>query len=81
MDGIFVWCLDGALLGILAGMWRKGHDLSLVFSLVLGVIGALLGATICLGLSAHSSPLYITLLMTMLGLAAMVMLVQRVNRY
>lgn len=81
MDGIFIWCLDGALLGILAGMWLKGHDMSLALSLFLGITGAFAGAIICLALTAHSSPLYITLFMLLLGAAAMVMLVQRVNRY
>lgn len=81
MDGIFIWCLDGALLGMLLGIWRRGHDMSLTLSLFLGALGALGGGIFCLAVSAHQSSLFINLLMLMFGITVTVMLVRCVNRY
>ncbi len=81
MDGIFIWCLDGALLGMLLGVWLKGHDMSLTFSLFVGALGAIGGGIFCLAVGANHSPFYINSLMLLLGITAGVMLVRRVNRY
>lgn len=81
MDGIFIWCLDGALLGMLLGMWGKGHDMSLTFSLFVGALGAIVGGIFCLAAGANNSPFFINVLMLLLGITAGVMLVRRVNRY
>ncbi len=80
MDGIFIWCLDGALLGILAGMWLRGHNLTLTLSMFLAIAGAFAGALMCMSFGASSSSLLTTLLMFMIGIGTTFMLVTRINR-
>ncbi len=80
MDGIFIWCLDGALLGMLAGIWLRGHSMTLVSSMFLAIAGAFAGALLCLSLGTNSSSLFTSLLMFVLGIGTTLMLIARINR-
>jgi uncharacterized membrane protein YeaQ/YmgE (transglycosylase-associated protein family) len=50
VDNILLWCLVGLVAGFLASHVALGHGLGLVWDIVVGIIGALIGGIVLAGM-------------------------------
>lgn len=78
--GILSWILVGLIAGWLADMVMKGRGSGILFSLILGVVGALLGGFLAGTLFGVADPLsgfnITTLLIAFLGAIVLILIVR-----
>ena len=50
LDNILLWCLVGLVAGFLASHVALGHGLGLIWDIIVGIIGALIGGIVLAGM-------------------------------
>jgi uncharacterized membrane protein YeaQ/YmgE (transglycosylase-associated protein family) len=81
LDSILIWVLVGLVAGFFASHLALGHGLGLVGDIVIGIIGALIGGFILLGVLHFSigvvgHPILTQILMAFIGAALLLLIVR-----
>src|SRR5574340_1743263 len=81
VDTILIWCLVGLVAGFLASHIALGHGLGLLGDIVLGIIGALFGGIVLMGIfhisvGVAGHPIITEVIMAFIGAAILLLLVR-----
>ncbi len=80
MDNLLVFVIVGLVAGWLAGRIMKGRGFGLVGNLIVGVVGAFLGAYIFEFLGIPASSLLASLVMSVIGAVVLLYLIRFVKK-
>ena len=83
-DTIIIWCLVGLVAGFLASHVALGHGLGLLGDIVVGILGAFVGAFLLLGvfhigIEVAGHPMLTQMLMAFIGAAILLLIVRLVG--
>ncbi len=81
VDTLLIWCLVGLVAGFLASHVALGHGLGLLGDIVIGVIGALFGGIVLMGIfhisvGVAGHPIITEMIMAFIGAAILLLLVR-----
>ena len=80
-DNILLWCLVGLVAGFLASHVALGHGLGLVWDIIVGIVGALIGGIVLAGIlhfqiAVAGHPIISAMIMAFIG-AVLLLLIFR----
>lgn len=81
VDTLLIWCLVGLVAGFLASHIALGHGLGLLGDIVIGIIGALFGGIVLMGIfhisvGVAGHPIITEMIMAFIGAAILLLLVR-----
>jgi uncharacterized membrane protein YeaQ/YmgE (transglycosylase-associated protein family) len=84
LDNILLWCLVGLVAGFLASHIALGHGLGLIWDIVVGILGALLGGIVLAGMlhfqiAIAGHPIISAMIMAFIGAFLLLIIVRLVS--
>lgn len=84
LDNIFLWILVGLVAGFLASHVALGHGLGLLWDVVVGIIGALIGGIVLAGMlhfnvAIAGHPIISAMIMAFIGAVLLLIIVRLVS--